>query len=148
MLIFFFSISDEPRIKYAVKVAHNRKLVKELKHEVRIYQKLEKLQGTGIPVMHDYGVVDETHFYIVFELCNKAPAVLKREHFSKLYSTLKEIHRRGITHGDVKMPNVMINQAGVPYLIDFAFACDHGFFCEMRNHEERLMMLQELVYER
>lgn len=48
---------------------------------------------------------------------------LDREFFERLTEMVRELHRRGVAHGDLeKLDNILITPAGEPALVDFAAA--------------------------
>lgn len=58
--------------------------------------------------------------YIAQPFINKIQ--LAEEIFTALSKALKEIHRKGICHGDIKMRNIFIEESGMIKLFDFGIA--------------------------
>ncbi|EFW99088.1 hypothetical protein CMQ_5509 [Grosmannia clavigera kw1407] len=109
--------------------------VPELEKEVAVYQKLRSLQGRGIPVC--LGSVDlkplkQVFYYdldvriIRFMLLSYAGTEVRArrdETKARIISTvtliLDEMHCLGVTHGDIRWPNVLQGPDGEINLVDF-----------------------------
>lgn len=94
-------------------------LLRTLRHESRVYQKLEGLAG----VPRCYGLLDD--LFLVLEYIDGVSLRDGRigdrtrffEDFRKL---LEELHARGIAHADLKKKdNILITADNRPYLVDF-----------------------------
>ena len=131
---------------YAVKKARDPALIKELQHEVRMYRRLERLQGERVPKMNSFGHVDSGEFYILYDVYKPAPATLTSSQFMYLCITLIEIHRMGILHNDLKMDNILMDDSGRPLLSDFGFASPKHFH-PIEYNIETCRLFQNLTYE-
>ena len=94
----------------------------------REYEAYSKLQGvTGVPKCH--GMVAER--FLVLEYVRGVPfrdaQIADREAwFAELLSILREIHKRGVSHGDLKSKdNLMMTNRGRPCVIDFGTTFMH-----------------------
>ena len=94
----------------------------------REYAAYSKLQGvTGVPKCH--GMVAER--FLVLEYVRGVPfrdaEIADREAwFAELLSILHEIHKRGVSHGDLKSKdNLMMTNRGRPCVIDFGTTFMH-----------------------
>ena len=68
--------------------------------------------------------------YIVTEYCpngdlldyvNRSFNTINPDYLQGILSALSYLHKRGISHGDIKLENVVIDKNNVPKLIDFGF---------------------------
>ena len=124
--VFFYECDGQ---RLAVKAPRGRGLVRWLsqwmiRREFRIYQRLEGMQG----VPRCYGLLDRR--YLLLEHVDGATFRERQrqlrqqpQFFAKLWSTVEELHRRGIAHTDLKTKdNVMLRDDDQPCLIDFGAA--------------------------
>lgn len=62
-----------------------------------------------------------------------------------LIRALQQIHDRGVLHGDIRPQNVVVDDTGRPYIIDFAMSrqgADSGVLAlEMEDFKTVLMLL-------
>lgn len=90
--------------------------------EFNVYNKLEGIDG--IPrvfnLLDDYGFVME--FIKGERLPKSKDNFLTKEFFEKLSNIIKRMHKRGISHGDLRRKNILVDENMQPYLIDFASA--------------------------
>lgn len=97
-------------------------LLQTLRHEYRVYRKLEGLAG----VPRCYGLLDER--FLVLEYIDGVS--LREGHigdrtrfFEEFRKLLEELHARGVAHADLKKKdNILITADNRPYLIDFGVA--------------------------
>lgn len=93
-----------------------------LKREVKVHALLEGVPG--IPRLIQ--VLDRDRY--LMEWIDGAPlSSFKKDRmtvqfFQSLQSTLTEMHRRGVAHGDLRNKNIMVTPDGRPYVIDFSTA--------------------------
>jgi serine/threonine protein kinase len=82
--------------------------------------------------LHDVGVTDDLHPYMIMELCDGSYAERMesapltpgetREVGVKIADALGHAHRVGVLHRDVKPANLLISRWGEPQLADFGLA--------------------------
>jgi len=95
-----------------------------LRHEYRVYQRLEGL--IGIP--RCYGLIDGRYLlleYIEGSSFRAAQAQLRKnpEYFAQLWNLVHSMHARGVAHTDLKRKdNLMVRSDGSPCIIDFGTA--------------------------
>lgn len=110
--------------------------VPKLLHEEAVYEKLQPLQGRHVPVCLgsvDLRLLDQIYFYdvdvrmIYFLLLSYGGAPLQNCGDQETQSctiravsdVLDQMHRLGVIHGDVRLPNVLQGPAGKIMLVDF-----------------------------
>ncbi|RGB32202.1 hypothetical protein C1646_763186 [Rhizophagus diaphanus] len=89
------------------------KCLDEFMNEVKIYKVLAKLQGIYIPELLFYG-----------DLANRMSFVM---------GMTIVVHEYNILHNDIRKENILIDEKGYVYLIDFGFSIqtyDENMFCE------------------
>ncbi|CAJ0754265.1 16048_t:CDS:2 [Entrophospora sp. SA101] len=75
-------------------------VLEEMQKEVEIYKDLADIQGKYIPKLH----------------------IITKRQKSRAIKGLEMIHKHGILHNDIREENVLINNNGNVYLIDFGMA--------------------------
>jgi PAS domain S-box-containing protein len=100
-----------------------------LEHE---YNLLRRLEGTpGVVRAHAFEVHPDRPLLVLEDfggedLSGQVGAPLEISRFldlaCSLAATLAEVHRRGVTHKDLKPTNILLSPAGEPWLIDFGIA--------------------------
>lgn len=115
-----------------------------IKHEAQV---LLSLKGCpGVPALFDYGLYKD-HRYIITQLFDETLETRMRtkslsssstqtSHTSlellviknKLTKIVKEIHKRGFIHRDIKPDNIMFDNNNNIYLIDFGFATNYNMY--------------------
>ncbi len=91
----------------------------------REWARLERLQGiAGIP--HLLGWVDEEAFAMEWITGERLPHLrhnyLEPVFFDRLAQLVADMHSRGVSHGDLRRKNILVDREQRPYLIDFATA--------------------------
>ncbi len=97
--------------------------------EIRI---LGQLQHPNIATIHDSGVADGCHFfvmdYIPGETLDRYVAQRRLSVadclrlFMKICKTVNAAHLRGVIHRDLKPGNILIDRQGEPHILDFGLA--------------------------
>lgn len=93
-----------------------------LRNEYRVYTKLSKMKG----VPRCYGFLDNR--YLVLEHIGGTP--IRNAHianhkifFESLLKLIKELHKAGVAHTDLKKKdNLLVVEGEIPYVIDFGVA--------------------------
>ncbi|KAF4506650.1 hypothetical protein G6O67_006714 [Ophiocordyceps sinensis] len=90
-----------------------RAFIKDLEYEAAIYERLQSLQGVGVPVF--LGAVDLRPMNKIYYYDHRVQEVKQ-----KAAQTLRAIHEAGVAHRDVRKPNMLFNDEvdGV-MMIDF-----------------------------
>ena len=97
-------------------------MLAELHHEIEIYRLLSDLQGRFIPKLVLHGYWEGGLYCIGFSLCGTVPKALSESQKQSVLSSIDAIHNRGIIHNDIKKENILVDENGMVYLIDFGFA--------------------------
>jgi predicted Ser/Thr protein kinase len=112
----------------------------ELRHEIQMYRMLSDLQGKSIPRLVLHGYWEGGLYCIGFSLCGTVPDALSESQKQSLLSTLDTIHNRGIMHNDIKKENILVDENGTVFLIDFGFATLDS--CRETQQNEMQQLLQ------
>ncbi|KAJ3270884.1 hypothetical protein HDV01_007355 [Terramyces sp. JEL0728] len=101
-------------------------LLPELQNEVQVYNLLFDLQGIGIPQMVLHGYWEGGMYCLGFSMCGNVPQTLTESQKQSILSTIDAIHSRGILHNDIKKDNMLVDENGSVFLIDFGFATQNA----------------------
>ena len=118
-------VYEEASYNCALKVvdaSKNKDLAEEVRKEASIYKKLNTLQGTYIPKLIWEGSFEGILECIALQPIGSSPSLLTTEQQSYLIIALKAIHKKGVLHTDLKKSNIIIDERGKPFIIDFGFA--------------------------
>ncbi|CAI2180785.1 10099_t:CDS:2 [Funneliformis geosporum] len=94
-----------------------------MQKEVEIYKDLADIQGKYIPKLVCYGYYGGgMSFVIGLTIVGTmlSDQKIKKRQRSRAIKGLEAIHKHGILHNDIREENVLINDNGDVYLIDFA----------------------------
>jgi serine/threonine protein kinase len=111
---------------------------------VQIYHLLSDLQGKCIPKLVLHGYWEGGMYCIGFSLCGTVPEELSETQKQSVLSSIDAIHDRGVLHNDIKKENILVDENGRVYLIDFGFATLNS--CKDAQQDERNQMLQCIAY--
>jgi serine/threonine protein kinase len=95
----------------------------QFNREISIYRELENLQGFVIPTLIAYGNLGGLLQVIVLENVGKSitseQAVQKHD---EINTALQRIHEKGIVHGDLRLPNILVDEDNNVRIIDFGMS--------------------------
>ena len=95
----------------------------QFNHEVSIYRELEELQGDVIPRLIAYGNLGGLLQVIVLENVGKSITREQAEQkHDEINTALQRIHENGILHGDLRLPNILIDKENKVRIIDFGMS--------------------------
>jgi len=115
-------------------------MLAELNHEIEIYCLLSDFQGIFIPRLVLHGYWEGGMYCIGFSLCGTVPEALSETQKQFVLSIIDAIHDRGVLHNDIKKENILVDENGMVYLIDFGFATLNS--CKDAQQDERNQMLK------
>ena len=120
---------------YAIKIFQSELLRTEYRTRLdREIKAIQKIQHPNVVKLYEYGVFKERefeYFYIVMDYIEGRPLTDFVGSLSEpqciqviesILDTLESIHNNGVIHRDLKPENIMINNQGVPIVLDFGLA--------------------------
>lgn len=125
----------QPARRVALKVLRmgysSQKMVRRFQREAEV---LARLKHNGIAQIYEVSFDDETGVpYIAMELVegptlsayiqDKQPPIAERIRFAiAICDAIEHAHQRGVIHRDIKPSNILIDQSGMPKVLDFGIA--------------------------
>ncbi|RIA85911.1 kinase-like domain-containing protein, partial [Glomus cerebriforme] len=100
-------------------------VLKEMQKEVEIYKNLADIQGKYIPKLICYGYYRGGISFIIGMTIvgtSLSEQKIKKQQKTKAIKRLEVIHKHGILHNDIQKKNILINDNGDIYQIDFRMA--------------------------
>jgi hypothetical protein len=95
----------------------------QFNHELSIYRDLEDLQGNVIPRLIAYGNLGGLLQVIVLENVGKSITREQAEQkHDEINAALQRIHENGVVHGDLRLPNILIDKENNVRIIDFGMS--------------------------
>ncbi|RGB41178.1 hypothetical protein C1646_810842 [Rhizophagus diaphanus] len=113
--------------------------------EFEIYKVLAKLQGICIPELLFYGdLANGMSFVIGMTIVGTTldHHRVNRRLKNRAIATLRKVHKYNVLHNDIRKENILIDENGYMYLIDFGFSIrtyDENMFREEEAQLERLL---------
>jgi hypothetical protein len=124
-------------------VSKNPEMLSELLHEVLIYQTLSDLQGESIPEVLFHGYLEGILYCVGFSVCGRVPDIMSEVQKAALFNVLGKVHELGILHNDIKKENILVDENGRPFLIDFGFSAVASSLQGRENERLQLMKCLE-----
>ena len=121
------------------------KCLDEFLNEVEIYKVLAKLQGIYIPELLFYGdLANGMSFVMGMTIVGTTldHHRVNRRLKNRAIATLRKVHKYNVLHNDIREENILIDENGYVYLIDFGFSIrtdDENKFREEEAQLERLL---------
>ncbi|MEQ9207237.1 MAG: serine/threonine-protein kinase [Phycisphaerales bacterium] len=125
----------QPARRVALKVLRmgysSQKMVRRFQREAEV---LARLKHNGIAQIYEVSFDDETGVpYIAMELVegptlskyiqDTQPSIAERIQFAiSICDAIEHAHQRGVIHRDIKPSNILIDQSGMPKVLDFGIA--------------------------
>jgi serine/threonine protein kinase len=100
-------------------------VLEEMQKEVEIYKDLADIQGKFIPKLVCYGYYGGGMCFVIgmtIAGTSLDEHKLTKRQRTKALKGLEAIHKHGILHNDIREENILINDNGDVYLIDFGIA--------------------------
>ncbi|PKC55004.1 kinase-like protein [Rhizophagus irregularis] len=100
-------------------------VLKEMQKEVEIYKELADIQGKYIPKLVCYGYYGGGMSFVIGMTIvgtSLSDQKIKKQQKTRAIKGLEAIHKHGILHNDIREENILINDDGDVYLIDFGMA--------------------------
>ncbi|CAI2188290.1 11124_t:CDS:2, partial [Funneliformis geosporum] len=100
-------------------------VLEEMQKEVKIYKDLADIQGKYIPKLVCYGYYGEGMSFVIGMTIVGTPLSeqkIKKQQKTRAIKGLEAIHKYGILYNDIQEENILINDNGVIFLIDFGMA--------------------------
>jgi serine/threonine protein kinase/formylglycine-generating enzyme required for sulfatase activity len=133
--VVYLAQDDQLQRPVAIKVPHARLVPRP--EDAALYlaeaRTVARLRHPHIVSVHDSGSTEEIPCYIVFEYIEgttlarrikdqRPSAAESAELIVIVAETLHYAHRQGLVHRDIKPGNILLDQAGKPYVTDFGLA--------------------------
>ncbi|RGB40897.1 hypothetical protein C1646_686732 [Rhizophagus diaphanus] len=106
-----------------------------MQKEVEMYKDLADIQGKYIPKLVCYGYYGGGMSFIISMTIVSTSAI----------KGLKAIHKHGILHNDIWEENILINDNGDIYLIDFGMASQEDTKKKRKLFEKEQLKLSQLL---
>ncbi|CAI2186013.1 5453_t:CDS:2 [Funneliformis geosporum] len=100
-------------------------VLEEMQKEVEIYKDLDDIQGKYIPKLICYGYYEGGMSFVISMTIvgtSLSEQKIKKQQKTRAIKGLEAIHKHGILHNDIREENILINDNGDIYLIDFGMA--------------------------
>src|SRR5205814_8105970 len=123
-------------------------VLEEMQKEVEIYKDLADIQGKYIPKLVCYGYYGGGMSFVIGMTIvgtSLSEQKIKKQQKIRLLKGLEAIHSHGILHNDIREENILINDNGDVYLIDFGMASREDTKKKRKLFEEEQLKLSQLL---
>jgi hypothetical protein len=138
--VYLDSYESRPIALKTADIAKHKEMLAELLNEVAVYDDLSPLQGKGIPKLVCHGYLEDVLYCVGVSVCGSVPEVITEKQKQVLLETLDIIHENGILHNDIKKENILVDEGGHPFIIDFGFSTRSA--SKVDQEGERLMLMR------
>ena len=125
----------EPKRRVALKVARLPAGAEfyQVRHFQREIQVLGRFRHPSIAQIYDAGHTEDGQQYFVMELVDGEPLTeycelhelslqARLDLFGRVCEAVQYAHRRGVIHRDLKPSNILVDDGGVPHILDFGLS--------------------------
>jgi serine/threonine protein kinase len=119
-----------------------------MQKEVETYKDLADIQGKYIPKLVCYGYYGGGMSFVIGMTIvgtSLSEQKIKKRQKTRAIKGLEAIHKHGILHNDIREENILINDNGDIYLIDFGMASREDTKKKRKLFEEEQLKLSQLL---
>ncbi|UZO05910.1 uncharacterized protein OCT59_026248 [Rhizophagus irregularis] len=123
-------------------------VLEEMQKEVEIYKDLADIQGKYIPKLICYGYYGRGMSFVIgmtIVSTSLSEQKIKKRQKTRAIKGLEAIHKHGILHNDIRKENILINDDGGVYLIDFGMASREDTKKKRKLFEEEQLKYSNLL---
>jgi len=123
-------------------------VLEEMQKEVEIYKDLADIQGKYIPKLVCYGYYGGGMSFVIGMTIvgtSLSEQKIKKQQKTRAIKGLEAIHKHGILHNDIREENILINDNGDIYLIDFGMSSRADTKKKRKLFEEEQLKLSQLL---
>jgi len=123
-------------------------VLEEMQKEVEIYKDLADIQGKYIPKLICYGYYGGGMSFVIGMTIvgtSLSEQKIKKRQKTRAIKGLEAIHSHGILHNDIREENILINDNGDVYLIDFGMASREDTKKKRKLFEEEHLKYSNLL---
>ena len=123
-------------------------VLEEMQKEVEIYKDLANIQGKYIPKLVCYGYYGGGMSFVIGMTVvgtTLSDHKITKWQRSRAIKGLEAIHKHGILHNDIREENIIINDNGDIYLIDFGMASREDIKKKRKLFDEEQLKLSQLL---
>ncbi|POG77162.1 kinase-like domain-containing protein, partial [Rhizophagus irregularis DAOM 181602=DAOM 197198] len=123
-------------------------VLEEMQKEVEIYKDLANIQGKYIFKLVCYGYYEGSMSFVIsmtIVSTSLSDQKIKKQQKTRAIKGLEAIHKYGILHNDIRKENILINDNGDIYLIDFGMASQEDTKKKRKLFEEEQLKYSNLL---
>jgi predicted Ser/Thr protein kinase len=141
--VYLDHYESQPIALKTADIAKHPEMLPELQNEVSVYEELSELQGKAIPRLVCHGYVEAVLYCVGLSVCGTVPKKLTEQQKQRLLDILESIHQIGILHNDIREENILVDESGNPFIIDFGFATRSSLVADQLEERDLLQRLIE-----